>query len=149
MNASRRSSACIVEARLSLLTAHPFCQGCSPTYSFTHKFIHFFSINICFTPFKHLLFEYSCFIMCRFLLYSKVNQQYIHIYPHFWILIVRTYIEQRKLYPMLCGGLNGKGIQKRRVYVLYFDPNFPICFTSSSHLVIHMFIMSVSLFLWK
>ena len=38
---------------------------------------------------------------------------YIHIYPLFWILIMRTYIEQRKLYALLCGDLNGKGIQKR------------------------------------
>ena len=47
-------------------------------HSHTNSFI-FFSINICFTPLKYFLFEYSCFIMCQFLLYSKVNQQYIHI----------------------------------------------------------------------
>ena len=44
-----------------------------------------------------------------------------------------------------------EGDPKKGVYVLYVNPNFPICFTSSSHLVIHMFILyvCVSFLLWK
>ena len=34
---------------------------------------------------KKLLLEYSCFTMlCQFLLYSKVNQLYVYIYPPFF-----------------------------------------------------------------
>ena len=36
-----------------------------------------------FFPFLTSLLEYNCFTMvCQFLLYNKVNQQYIHIYPY-------------------------------------------------------------------
>ena len=36
---------------------------------------------------NELLLEYSCFTMlCSFLVYSKMNQLYLYIYPHFfWI----------------------------------------------------------------
>ena len=140
MSASRGSSACIVEACLSLLTAYPFSQGCSP-HLFIHTQIHsLFSINIYFSPLKHFWFEYSSFIMCQFLLYSKVNQQ--HIPP---------FLDSHKenlhwVEKTICNNLRWpkwEGDPKNGVYVLYVKPNLPICFTSSSHLVIHMSILYV------
>ena len=39
--------------------------------------------NFCFVLFLTSLLEYNCFTMvCQFLLYNKVNQLYIYIYPH-------------------------------------------------------------------
>ena len=50
-----------------------FFESCSIT------FIYLFTFNI---------FEYNCFtIVCQFLLYNKVNQLYIYIYPYISFLL--------------------------------------------------------------
>ena len=51
------------------------------TYLENHSFKSFSY----FTMALFFLLKYSCFTMCSFLLYSKVNQLYIYIYPLFWI----------------------------------------------------------------
>ena len=39
--------------------------------------------KILFICFLTSLLEYNCFtVLCQFLLYNKVNQLYVHIYPH-------------------------------------------------------------------
>ena len=46
-----------------------------------------FLLDMLFYPplFKNFLLEYSCFTMlCQFLLYNKVNQLYVYIYPLFF-----------------------------------------------------------------
>ena len=46
--------------------------------------LHYFSLNSNVNFFlKTSLLEYNCFTMlCQFLLYNKVNQLYVYIYPH-------------------------------------------------------------------
>ena len=60
------------------------------------------------------LLEYNCFTMvCQFLLYNKVNQLYVYIYPHISSLLplpptlpiplLQVVTEQRADLPVLCG----------------------------------------------
>ena len=56
--------------------------SCVNTYVENHSFKSFSYFTMALFIF---LLKYSCFIMCSFLLYSKVNQLYIYIYPLFWI----------------------------------------------------------------
>ena len=62
---------------------------------------------------KHLLLEYNCFtVLCQFLLYNKVNQLYVYIYPHITFLLclpptlpippVQVVIKHRADLPVLC-----------------------------------------------
>ena len=52
-----------------------------------------------------LKLDYSCFTMlCQFLLYSRVNQSYIYMYPLFWgFLPIKVTTEHRVELPVLCG----------------------------------------------
>ena len=70
-----------------------------------------FFLNIYF--FKTSLLEYNCFtVVCQFLLYNKVNQLYIYIYPHISSLLhlppilpippLQTVTKHKADLPVLC-----------------------------------------------
>ena len=70
--------------------------------------------QVSFNPFfLTSLLEYNCFtITCQFLLYNKVNQLYLYIYPHISSLLrlpptlpippLRVVIKHRSYLPVLC-----------------------------------------------
>ena len=79
-------------------------------YIFYFQEITFFKFN--FIIFLTSLLEYNCFTMvCQFLLYNKVNQLYIYIYPHISSLlclpptlpIPPLYVDMEQQVPVLCG----------------------------------------------
>ena len=54
-----------------------------PAFSLVYSFQRFFSLLAHYYFFLTSLLEYNCFKMVyQFLLYNKVNQLYIYIYPH-------------------------------------------------------------------
>ena len=54
-----------------------------------HVFIYLFLFSIAFFFFLTSLLEYNCFtVVCWFLLYNKVNQLYVYIYPHIASLLL-------------------------------------------------------------
>ena len=74
--------------------------------------LHIFSELILF--FLTSLLEYNCFtVVCQFLLYNKVNQIYIYIYPHISFLLhlpptlpippLQVVTKHRANLPVLCG----------------------------------------------
>ena len=74
----------------------------------------FFYSSVFLSFFKTSLLEYNCFKMvCQFLLYNKVNQLYIYIYPHISSLLhltptlpippLQVVTKHRADLPVLCG----------------------------------------------
>ena len=95
------------------------------------------------------LLGYHCFILlCQFLLYNKVNQLYVYIYPHFFLDFIPFRSLQSNKESSLCYRTGSHQLSFLFVLMYICQYQFPKSSqTSLPHLVSMVFSTSASLFL--
>ena len=112
MNSENSQSQSQPSHRLSYMSS--FLEKIRLQIAWAH-FVFFLLLFVCFLQlFLTSLLEYNCFAMlCQFLLYNKVNQLYVYIYPHIPSLLrlpptlpipsLQMVTKHRADLPVLCG----------------------------------------------